>query len=64
MNPANITLCEQSQSQVATYCVIFLYEMSRIGKSIGIKSSLAVPRTGGDGLGGHGNDCYWIKGFF
>ena len=42
MNLENIVLSERSQSQKTTYCIFYLYEMSRIGKFIETESRVVV----------------------
>ena len=64
MSPEN-TLSGGSQSSFrsqTTYCVIPLYEMSRIGKSIEIESRLAV--VCGWGCGAEWQMMKWVQSFF
>ena len=49
MNPESITISERSQTQKATYCMMHLYEMSRIGKSIETEGKSVVARGWGQG---------------
>ena len=44
MNLENIKASERSQTQKAAHCMIQLYKMSRIGKSIETESRLVVAR--------------------
>ena len=48
MNFKNIMLSERSQTRKATYCIIPLIEMSRVGKSIDLETRLVVARGWGE----------------
>ena len=63
----NFMLTERSQTQNVTYCMISLYEISRIGKSIETENRLEVARCFGGGGGGGEmmwSDCQWVWVFF
>ena len=42
MNPENIMINERSQPQKTAYCIIHLYEVSRVGKSIDTEGRFVV----------------------
>lgn len=48
MNLKNLTINERSKTQKVTYCVILLYEISKIGKSIDTEIRLVDARGEGE----------------